>query len=562
MSHIMWTWRLWYGSFAAGAFVRRVMRYLLDQRSYDEMLRQSFHPRDCYVRNNEYCHHLYIDGVKYTVARAVYACMKEAQAKNDVDAMLHLQMHISDLERLIAAARARGENVQALRLLGDPPPSDEEARPQLDNSFVPKVPHTIEETGLNRTFLTEHFLRILYNKGRATGREIAAAMGLLYQIIEPIITDLRGVEQIDIIGQRGYGDINYEYVLTIRGHEAAQAAMAKTQYVGPCPVVLDDWIASVKAQTVRNVKVTRRNIRDAFEGLVIDESILNMVGPAVNSGSSVMLFGYPGNGKTTIAERITHLMGDDIFIPHTVYADGAIIKFYDAVIHEPPRRPWNDEVEYDQRWTRICRPVVIVGGELTLEQLNLIYNETSKIYEAPFQMKANCGIFLIDDFGRQQVRVFDLLNRWIVPLEKRYDYLNTVTGQKIQIPFDQLIMFSTNLDPKDLGDDALLRRIKFKIEIIDPTEVQWREIWKIMCKVRNVPYDDRSIDYLIAKWFRADGRPFRMCQPRDILDQLISIACYNMETPLLTADLLDAACLSYFPSKEKKNFGAKVRLDL
>jgi len=538
------------------------MRYLLDQQSYDDMLRRKGHSRDCYVRDTEYLHHLYIDGVKYTVARAVYACLKEAQARNDADAMLHLQMHVQDLEQLIAEARARGENIASLRAIGDPPPSEDEARPQLNNSFVPPPPQTMAETGLNRTFLTEHLLRVLYNRGRMTGRELADELCLYYRIVEELIQDLRRVEQIDIIGQKGFGDINYEYVLTPRGQEAAQAALQKTQYAGPAPVPIDDWIASVKAQTVKNVKVTRKNIRDAFHGLVIDESILNSVGPAVNSGSSVMLFGYPGNGKTTIAERITHLMGDDIFIPQTIYADGAIIKMYDAIVHEAPKRPWDEQQEYDQRWVRISRPVVIVGGELTLEQLNLIYNPTSKIYEAPFQMKANCGIFLIDDFGRQQVRVFDLLNRWIVPLEKRFDYLNTVTGQKIQIPFDQLIMFSTNLDPKDLGDDALLRRIKFKFEIIDPTEEQWREIWKIMCKVRGVRYDDRAIDYLVSKWYKPDNRPFRMCQPRDILDQLISIAKYNMEQPALTADLLDAACLTYFPSKEKKNFGAKVRLDL
>lgn len=538
------------------------MRYLLDQKSYEDMLARSSHPRDCYVRGQEYCHHLYIDGVKYTVARAVYACVKEAQARNDSDALLHLQMHVQDLERLIAEARSRGVNVSGLRVLGDPPPTDEEARPQLHNSFFPTQPTTIEDTGLNRTFLTEHFLRILYNKGRATGRDMADAMALFYSIVEQVIIDLRNIEQIDIIGQRGFGDLNYEYVLTPRGMEAAQAAMGKTQYAGPCPVPIDRWIESVHAQTVKNVKVTRKNIRDAFEGLVIDESILNMVGPAVNSGSSVMLFGYPGNGKTTIAERITHLMGDDVFIPYTVYADGAVIKMYDAIVHEPPRHPLPDDAEFDKRWIRISRPVVVVGGELTLEQLNLIYNETSKIYEAPFQMKANCGIFLIDDFGRQQVRVFDLLNRWIVPLEKRYDYLNTVTGQKMQIPFDQLIMFSTNLDPKDLGDEALLRRIKFKFEIIDPTEEQWREIWKIMCKVRKIPFDERGIDYLVEKWYRPDERPFRMCQPRDIIDQMVSIAKYNMETPSLTADLLDSACLTYFPSKEKKNFGAKVRLDL
>jgi hypothetical protein len=538
------------------------MRFLLDQRSYEEMLARKTHSRDCYVRDTEYLHHLYVDGVKYTVARAVYACYKEAQSREDSDAMLHLGMHVADLEKLIADARARGENISGLRSLGDAPPSEEEARPQLSNSFLPPEPQTIEETGLNRTFLTEHFLRILYTKGRMTGREMADAMCLFYRIVEQVIIDLRKIEQIDIIGQKGFGDVNYEYVLTPRGTDAAVQAMEKVQYVGPAPVPIESWFESVKAQTVKNVKVTRKNIRDAFSGLVIDESILNWVGPAVNSGSSVMLFGYPGNGKTTIAERITHLMGDDIFIPQTIYADGAVVKMYDSIVHEPPKHAWDDSVEYDRRWIRISRPVVIVGGELTLEQLNLIYNPTSKIYEAPFQMKANCGIFLIDDFGRQQVRVFDLLNRWIVPLEKRYDFLNTVTGQKIQIPFDQLIMFSTNLDPKDLGDDALLRRIKFKFEIIDPTEDQYREIWKIMCKVRKVSYDERGVDYLINKWYRPDERPFRMCQPRDIIDQMISIAKYNMETPALTADLLDAACLTYFPSKEKKNFGAKVRLDL
>ncbi len=538
------------------------MRFLLDQKSYEEMLARTIHPRDCYVRGTEYLHHIYIDGVKYVVARAVYACVKEATAAGDDEALLHLNMHVQDLEKAINEARKNGVNLSAARVLGDPPPSDEVARPKLENNFTPNMPTTIEETGLNRTFLTEHFLRILYNKGRATGAEMAEEMKLFYRIVEPLIADLRNLEQIDIIGQRGYGDINYEYVLTPRGADAVQDALLKTQYAGPCPVPLKTWIESVKAQTIKNVVVTRRNIREAFADLIIDESILNWVGPAVNSASSVMLYGYPGNGKTSIAERITHLMGDDIFIPYTVEADGAIIKMYDPIVHEPPLKQLPAEMEYDHRWVRIRRPVVIVGGELTLEQLNLIYNETSRIYESPFQMKANGGIFLIDDFGRQQVRVFDLLNRWIVPLEKRYDFLTTVTGKKIQIPFDQLIIFSTNLDPKDLGDDALLRRIKFKFEIIDPTEQQWREIWKLMCRIRKVPYDERAIDYLVARWYKPDERPFRMCQPRDILDQLISIARYNMETPILNADLLDAACQTYFPSKEKKNFGAKVRLDL
>jgi DNA-binding MarR family transcriptional regulator len=538
------------------------MRVLVDQKSYEEMLTKKTHPRDCYVRKQEYLHHIYLDGVKYLVARAVYDCIKKAQESGDQDALLHLMFHKDELERVVNEARSQGVDLRTARALGDPAPSDDVAMPKLLNKFTPELPQTIEETKLNRTFLYEHVTRIIYNKGRVTGSELAEEMKLTYRIVDVLLQDLRKQELIDIAGQRGYGDINYEYTLTPRGNAAAQDALLKTMYAGPVPVTLDDWIASVKAQTVKDVVVTRRNIREAFQGLVIDESILNSVGPAVNSASSVMLFGYPGNGKTTIAERITHLMGDDIFIPYTVYADGAVIKMYDSIVHEPPKKDFSETVEFDQRWIRISRPVVIVGGELTLEGLGLIYNKDSRMYEAPFQMKANCGIFLIDDFGRQQVRVFDLLNRWIVPLEKRYDFLTTITGKKLQIPFDQLIMFSTNLDPNDLGDDALLRRIKFKFEIIDPTEEQWREIWRIMCRVYKVPYDDRGLDYLIEKWYKPDSRPLRMCQPRDILLQAMAIAKYNMETVTLNADLLDAACATYFTSKEKKNFGAKVRLDM
>jgi hypothetical protein len=538
------------------------MRFLVDQGSYDEMISKKLHSRDCYVRNQEYLHHIYIDGVKYCVARAIYDCVRQAQEANDQEALLHLLFHKEELDGIVADARAKGIDIRTIKALGDPPPTDLESMPQLNNSFLPVQPLTPEETGINRTFLYEHTLRIIYNAGRLTGLDLADHMKLPYAVIDVLLRELRKQELIDIGGQRGYGDVNYEYVLTPRGSQAAAEALMKTMYAGPCPVPLDEWIKSVNTQTIKDVVVTRRNIREAFKGLVIDESILNMVGPAVNSASSVMLFGFPGNGKTTIAERITHLMGDDVFIPYTVYTDGVVITLYDSIVHEPAKRPLPEEMVYDVRYTRISRPVVIVGGELTLAQLNLIYNETSKIYEAPFQMKANCGIFLIDDFGRQQVRVFDLLNRWIVPLEKRYDFLTTANGKKLQIPFDQLIMFSTNLDPNDLGDDALLRRIKFKFEITDPTEDQWREIWKIMCRVYKVKYEDRSLDYLLAKWYKPDARPLRNCQPRDILLQAMAIAKYNMEGLTLSADLLDAACATYFTSKEKKSFGAKVRLDL
>ncbi|MBV9789832.1 MAG: ATP-binding protein [Chloroflexi bacterium] len=536
------------------------MRYLLDQRSYDDLLARTDHTVDCYVRPGEYLHHMYVDGVKYIVARALYDCVKEARAKNDLDALRHLTMHKQDLDALVAESQQNG-TLNGARMLGHALPSDD-GQPKTDNSYFPKLPKTVDETGLSRSFIQEMIIRIIYNRSSASGVELATELGLYYSVIEPLLQELRQREVVDITGQRGFGETNYEYMLTNRGMQQANDAMLKTQYSGYAPVPFQTYLDSVKAQTIKNMVVTRRSIRRAFADLIITDSVLNSIGPAVNAASSIFLFGYPGNGKTSIAERITRLMGDHIYIPYAVEAGGQIIKLYDNIVHEKVDDMTLDpDKQYDQRWAKVKRPVVIVGGELTLPMLDLIYNENARFYEAPFQMKANGGIFLIDDFGRQQCRPMDLLNRWIVPLEKRYDYLTTVTGKKIEIPFDQLLIFSTNLDPNQLADEAFLRRIKFKIEVRDPDEAQWRQIWELVCKGRKVNIDGRGLDYLLEKWYKPFERPLRMCQPRDILDQMISIAKYNMEPPTFSPDLLDAACESYFVSKEAKNFGAKVRLE-
>lgn len=247
-------------------------------------------------------------------------------------------------------------------------------------------------------------------------------------------------------------------------------------------------------------------------------------------------------------------MGGDIYVPHAIESDGQIIKLYDPINHVAVDDPTLDKnLPYDARWVRIKRPVVVVGGELTLASLDLIYNENAKVYEAPFQMKANGGIFLIDDFGRQQCRPMDLLNRWIVPLEKRYDYLTLVTGKKMEMPFDQLIAFSSNLDPMDIADEAFLRRIKYKINIGDPDEKQYRQIWQLVCKSKKIPYDEKAIDYLIERYYLPHNRPFRMCQPRDLVDQIVSLAKYNMEPPRLTPDLVDSAAATYFVDTKGRN---------
>jgi hypothetical protein len=534
------------------------MRFLLDQSSYDELLARTDHTDDCYVRPGEYLHHMYVDGIKYVVARALYDRLKEAHNNGDAEAVRHLHMHRQHLEALVADAQRNG-TLGGTRMLGSPLPDDDVA--PSNNTYVPKQPETIEETGLNRTSIQELILRLIYNRSRATGAEMADALKLYYRVLDPLLQELRKTEFIDVSGQSGFGDINYQYVLTQRGTQAALDAIAKTQYSGPAPVPFNAYLESVRAQTIKNMVVTRRNITKAFADLIITDAVLNEIGPAVNSASSIFLFGYPGNGKTSIAERITRLMGDNIFIPYAVEVGGQIIKMFDTIVHEPVPDDSFSPDDYDRRWARIKRPVVVVGGELTLPMLDLVYNPTAKFYEAPYQMKANGGIFLIDDFGRQQCRPMDLLNRWIVPLEKRYDYLTSVTGEKIEIPFDQLLIFSTNLDPNQLADEAFLRRIKFKIEVRDPDETQWRTIWTLVGKGRKVEIDQRGLDYLIDKWYAPFERPFRMCQPRDLLDQMISIAKYNMEPVTFTPDLIDAACASYFVSKEQKNFGAKVRLE-
>jgi hypothetical protein len=551
------------------------VRFLIDEKYHKEMLRISKHSPDCYVRPGEYLHHLYIEGVKYVVAPALKTCLEEAIQKNDAEALAHLRLHDSQFEALLAEAKEKGELAGA-EMLGDAPPEDDAApRAKKTDRFTPRQPSKVDETGLPTPFLFEMVLRTIYNFGRLTGSEIADQMCLSYSALAPIFPAMRKQQLIDMVGQKsgGVGDSGIQYeIKPPQGTAAVADALKKTEYVGPAPVPFADYVAAIRAQTIKNIVVTRRTIQKAFSDLVITDKVFNEIGPAVNSAQSLFLFGYPGNGKTSVAERITRLMGDDLYIPFALEAGGQIIKLFDPIVHQA-LDSGTDELggrsvaslliapSFDQRWVRIKRPTIVVGGELVMSMLDLNYNQFGRFYEAPVHMKANGGIFMIDDFGRQQVRPMDLLNRWIVPLEKGYDYLTTVTGNKLEVPFDQLLIFSTNLDPNQLADEAFLRRIKFKIEIGDPDEGQWRQIWRYVCKSRDIPYDELGIDYLIAKWYVPYQRPFRMCQPRDILDQMVNIAKYNMEHVTFSPDLIDAGCTTYFVSQQKRDFGAKVRLE-
>jgi predicted ATPase with chaperone activity len=274
------------------------------------------------------------------------------------------------------------------------------------------------------------------------------------------------------------------------------------------------------------------------------------LGPAINSGRGMFLYGFPGNGKTSIAERVTEAFGKYIWIPRAIGVAGEILNLFDPVNHEVAPIDESDGVydnrKFDRRWIRIVRPTIVAGGELTMDSLEVSVNRTTRISEAPFQMKSNCGSLVIDDFGRQKMPVDQLLNRWIVPLEKRYDFLNLPNGMKIQVPFDQLIVFSTNLEPRDLVDEAFLRRIPYKIEVIDPTEEEFRDLMKIMAKHLGFRYNEKAVDYLIEKHYRAVNRPFRFCQPRDLLMQVSNYCKYHGIENEMTEHYFDLACENYF----------------
>ncbi len=422
--------------------------------------------------------------------------------------------------------------------------------------FLPPEPRSIEETGLNLSFLADLVMKAMYTRGFMMGHEIADAIKLPFaNIVDRVLDFLRREHLTEVKGSSGLGESSYQYVLSEEGRNRTRELMNQCQYSGPAPIRLDVYSKAILTQSVSGQTITRDMIVRATQHLVLHETVFNQIGPAVNSGKSVFLYGDPGNGKTAIADAMGAMLPGVLFTPYAVYIDGHIIKVFDSLHHRP--LPENPEEESgtpglrrgercDRRWVLIKRPMIAVGGELMLENLDLVFDPTMKYYEAPFQMKANGGIFLIDDFGRQQVRPRDLLNRWIVPLEKRIDYLTLATGRKIDVPFDALIVFSTNLNPSELVDEAFLRRIRYKIQVFDPSWNDFREIFRRVVESRGIPYSEEALKYIVMEYYIKCKRKPRAVHPRDIVDELVDIARYRNVAPTLSQELIDLACAGYF----------------
>jgi predicted ATPase with chaperone activity len=431
------------------------------------------------------------------------------------------------------------------KLVSTKAPAGGAERNAAESAFVPYEPTSLREADLTEGLIEELILKYLLSIGNTTGRAIADQVKLPFKLVEE---RLRQIKNDQLVVYRGAAAMNdYEYQLTDMGRERARRYSEHCTYFGAAPVSLRDYVASVSAQSLADQHPSAEDLERAFADLLLSKRMMRRLGPAINSGRGLFLYGAPGNGKSSIAERVTRAFGDYIWIPRAIGIDGEILRLFDPSNHEEAPLEQSDgllESRVDKRWVRIRRPTIIVGGELTMGSLEVTLNTSTGISEAPLQLKSNCGTLVIDDFGRQRMSTDELLNRWIVPLEKRFDFLNLPNGKKIQVPFDQLIVFSTNLEPRDLVDDAFLRRIPYKIDVVDPTEAEFRELFKIMAPKLGFEHNQEAVDYLIKTHYGA--RPFRCCQPRDLLMQIRNFCQFQKQPPVMTPEYFDFAVENYF----------------
>ncbi|MEE9241217.1 MAG: hypothetical protein V3U53_08535 [bacterium] len=423
-------------------------------------------------------------------------------------------------------------------------PSGDEGEKEPSEKYDPlslAEPRRIEDLGIRRDFLLPHVLKTVFVLDTFNVTEAAEQLCLSVKITTDLLEEWKEQKCVEILSAQGYQAAARRYGITSEGRRRAREYMRLSGYIGPVPIPVSTYRQIVKNQTVLGVKVNTESLQKALSHLVVGDRLFKPLGPAVNSGRTIFLYGPPGNGKTAIATALSSLLGGSVAIPKAVEIDGFVMRVFDPSVHHP-------EVEQpeDKRWMRCKRPIVAVGGELTIEMMELRMDANSNTYEAPPHIKSNNGIFILDDFGRQLVRPRDLLNRWIVPLENRKDYLTLHTGNKIEFPFDQLVIFSTNINPKDLLDEAFMRRLRHKVYIGPLSLPEFREAFERACKSKEIAFNAEVFDKIVKEIYEPRQLPFTGCHPRDLMDHLIDLAKFEEKSPEMSYDLLIRACESYF----------------
>lgn len=420
----------------------------------------------------------------------------------------------------------------------------------VDNEIQPgppPAPESVAEVGVRQGILEDLTLKILYLNGSLSLRELAGEMRLGFGVVNELLRRLRTEQLCEVTGMTGNIP---QIAITTHGRMRALEVLAQNQYAGPAPVSLESYVRRVKQQSVRDAEIHPPDMQRAFSHLVLEPTTLKKLGAALNSGTSIFLYGPSGTGKTTIAAALSNVVASDkIWIPYAVEVDGQIITVYDPHVHKSAETA--DSQSSDVRWVLCYRPTVLVGGELTIEMLELQLNPITKFYSAPMQMKANNGVLIIDDFGRQRLRPEELLNRWVVPLDRRIDFLNLAGGKKVEIPFEMFVVFATNLDPATLVDAAFLRRIQTKVEVGTLSDDHFTEIFRAVCKEFNLEYEPAIVDELIDVIRMKYKEPLRACHPRDIVNQIRWVARYEQTEAVLDRKAIKDAVAVYFVSGEK-----------
>ncbi len=427
-------------------------------------------------------------------------------------------------------------------------PHSGDSEPTGSNDFVPRQPNSLLEAGLHRNDLFPLVLKFLFLHGNQSGGRIASQVRVPYGLIIPVLESLKSDMLIGHKSSSGVAD--YEYELSPKGVEQARIHLSRSTYCGSAPVTLVEYRKSILRQSVKNLKPTFEAVAEALNDLEVTDLQISQLGQAINSGKSMFLFGAPGNGKTSIATRAIRALSEHIWIPRSLTVGGEVIRVFDPSVHVAAPLPTTSgllvEQGIDQRWVRIERPTIIVGGELEMKHLEATLSTVTGIIEAPIHVKSNCGCLVVDDFGRQQISTRELLNRWIVPMESGSDFVNLPSGRQISLPFEQLLIFSTNLEPTSLCDEAFLRRIPYKVEVFDPTETQFRNLFKRELSRMNFQVEFGVLDHLIEYHYKRPGRSFRFCHVLDILNQCRDFCEFHRKPNLFSKDICELAVLNYF----------------